>query len=340
MAYRIHLIETHESFDVAADESLLEGALRANVALRHDCRLGGCGACRVKLVEGAVRYDESPLALTPEDERDGYALACQARPAGDLVISTARADEACAEPRPHTARVHEIHPLSKDVLHVKLDVAPSEGLTYRPGQYLKIFTDAGTTRSFSMASVPNDTTLELHVRQIPGGAFTEGTLSRLRPGDTLDLELPHGTFFYREQDERPLLMIATGTGLAPIKSMLESLMDHADCPPVALYWGMRQPDDLYLHDDILQWGERLYDFHYTPVLSRAGDAWTGRRGYVHHAVLDDLQDLSEYAIYLCGSPNMIRDARKAFIERGANPAYLYADSFTFQSGQEATAKRA
>lgn len=329
MTYRIQILETQQVFQVAPGETLLQGALRHDVALPHDCQLGGCGSCRLKLVEGSVAYDEMPFGLTPEEEAAGYALACQARPQGDLVVSTARAEEACVDPTRHRAVIRDLRALCGDVIHLDLEIPEAE-IDYRPGQYLKIVGEDGLPRSFSMASRPAGARVDLHVRRIAGGAFTEATLGKLRPGDTLDVELPHGSFFYRASDYRPLLMVATGTGIAPIKSILESLMDDDDCPPVSLYWGARQPADLYLDAEIGGWGERLYDFQYVPVLSRAGDAWQGRRGYVQHAVSEDMADLSEHAIYLCGSPDMIRDAKQAFLERGASPDHIYADSFTFQ----------
>ena len=183
--------------------------------------------------------------------------------------------------------------------------------------------------------MPSAGVVDLHVRRIPGGTFTDGALQQLRPGDAGE-ELPHGAFFYRAKDYRPLLMVATGTGLAPIKSILEALMDDGDCPPVSLYWGAREPSDLYLHDEIRGWGERLYDFRYVPVLSRARDDWQGRRGYVQSAVLEDLGELSgelsEYAIYLCGSPEMIRDASARPSRPRRQSDHIYADSFTFQRG--------
>jgi CDP-4-dehydro-6-deoxyglucose reductase len=330
MSYRIQIVETRESFAVERGETLLQGALRANIRLPHECQLGGCGTCRLKVLEGAVCYEEPPMGLEPEDEAAGYALACQALPQGDLVISKVSADEECATPATHSATVRQVLALSRDVVHLQLEVPHVDALDYRPGQYLKLFSDDGLARSFSMASIPRAGLVDLHVRRIPGGAFTDGTLARLRAGDTLRVELPHGNFFYRAKDYRPLLMVATGTGIAPIKSILESLMDDPDCPPVSLYWGMRTAEDLYLDDHIPAWGERLYDFHYVPVLSRAAAGWQGRRGYVHHAVAADLSDLSEHAVYLCGSPDMIRDAKRTFVERGADPDYLYADAFTFQ----------
>jgi CDP-4-dehydro-6-deoxyglucose reductase len=202
---------------------------------------------------------------------------------------------------------------------------------YRPGQHMNVLLGDGTHRSFSMASVPDGNIADFHVRRIPGGRFTDVLLPQLQAGDMLDVELPHGTFRYHEEDYRSLVMVATGTGLSPIKCILESLMDDPDCPPVWLYWGMRTEEDLYLHDEIEQWGSRLYEFRYVPVLSRASGAWSGRRGYVQDAVLQDHEDMSEHAIYLCGSPNMISDAKKAFLARGASVDHIYVDGFNFQS---------
>lgn len=334
MSHRIELLETRQAFFVERNETLLEAALRSGIALPHECQLGGCGTCRIRVLQGQVRYDEEPMGLAPDEAAAGYALACQARPTADLLVSTARDDEACAEPARHRARVRALRALTPDVLHLELELPELDvlSLDYRPGQYLKLHTADGLARSFSMASAPRGDLVDLHIRRIPGGAFTDRVLPAMQAGDTLDVELPHGNFFYRARDYRPLLMVATGTGIAPIKAMLESLMDDPDCPPVSLYWGMRQQDDLYLHGEIPGWAERLYDFHYVPVLSRAAASWDGRRGYVHHAVLEEVGDLSEHAIYLCGSPNMIRDAREAFLARGASASHIYADSFTFQHG--------
>ena len=202
---------------------------------------------------------------------------------------------------------------------------------YRPGQYINILLPDGGHRSFSMASRPHPQALDFHIRRIPEGRFTSGHAARLRPGDRLTVELPHGSFCFHAEDYRPLLMVATGTGLAPIKSILESLMDDEDCPPVSLYWGMRTEADLYLQDEIRSWPARFDDFRYVPVLSRADAGWSGRRGHVQQAVLEDFEDLSEHAIYLCGSPAMIGDAKRAFLARNASIDHLYSDSFTFQS---------
>ncbi|MDE1005718.1 MAG: FAD-binding oxidoreductase [Paraburkholderia fungorum] len=330
MSYQIQVLETGACFAAEHDESLLSAALRANVALAHDCQFGGCGTCRIKVLGGTLDYEEFPLGLTPEEADAGFALACQARPRSDMVIGTGHVGTPASEPARHTARISGIRALSRDVTHLTLMLPAEAALRYRPGQYMNVLLEDGSGRSFSMASAAEGGQIDFHVRKIPGGHFTDRVIAGLKVGDSLEVELPLGTFRLHAEDYRPLLMVATGTGLAPLKAMLESLMDDPDCPPVSLYWGGRTSADLYFHDEIAQWAQRLYEFRYVPVLSRADERWAGRRGYVQHAVCDDYADLSEHAVYLCGSPAMIADAKRAFISQGASIDHLYADSFTFQ----------
>jgi CDP-4-dehydro-6-deoxyglucose reductase len=188
----------------------------------------------------------------------------------------------------------------------------------------------GATRSFSMASAPAGNLVDFHVRRIPGGRYTDQWLGQARPGAALEIEAPLGVFSYHEEDWRPMIMMATGTGIAPIKAILESLLDNDDCPPVTLYWGMRTEADLYLREQIEGWAGRLYEFNFVPVLSRAGADWQGRRGHVQQAVLADHGDLSEHAFYLCGAPAMVSEATTLLAGRGASLDHVYADSFTFQ----------
>lgn len=337
MAHRVQVADTGQSFEVSADQTVLAAALEAGVALAHDCQLGGCGTCRIKLLDGRVRYAEFPLALTPEEESQGYALACQAQPESDLVISPARVQIELPPSERCTAVVEAVHALSPLVTALSVRVPDLDVLTYRPGQYMNVILPDGSTRSFSMASKPDSNRVDFHIRRIEGGHFTEGRLPRLQGGDKLSVEIPLGSFCFRAEDYRPLLMVATGTGLAPIKAMLESVMDDPDCPPVSLYWGARTRTDLYLHEEICNWGERLYEFNYAPVLSRPDAGWDGRSGYVQDAVGADLPDLSEHAIYLCGSPLMISAAKSAFLARGATLDFIYTEGFTAQQSQPVAA---
>lgn len=330
MSFQIQLPETGQSFQSGRDESILTAALRSGVKLPHDCQFGACGACRVRLLDGVVEYDEYPMALSPEDEARGLAIACQARARSALKIQVEQIAQPRMEPKRHSAIIKGMAQLGPNVTHLTLEIFGEDALDFRPGQYANIVLPDGIARCFSMASKPHNRTIDFHIRRIPGGHFTDRMLRQLSPGDALDVELPLGTFFWHEADDRPLLMVATGTGLAPIRSILESLLDNYDCPPVTLYWGARTEADLYLHNEIGAWGDRLCNFNYVPVLSQPDAAWGGRHGYVQHAVLRDFADLSDYSIYICGLPDMIRDARTAFQQRAASVEHMYADTFHFQ----------
>jgi len=330
MGYRIEVLETGEVFEAGGEEAVLDAATRQGVSLRHECTFGTCGTCRVRLVEGDVRYDEPPMALSCAESEQGFALMCQARAMGPLVISTARALAIVAPAARHAAVIKDVRPVTTEVLHLKIEIPGLAEPAWRPGQYMNVHLPDGTHRSFSMASCPAGGIVDFHVRRIAGGRFTEERLSAMRPGDALEIELPLGAFGLHKSDYRPLVMVATGTGIAPIKSMLESLLDDDDCPPVSLYWGMRTEADLYLDDVFRSWRGRLYEFEYVPVLSRADALWPGRRGHVQQVVIADFPDLSGHGIYLCGSPAMIDEAKNEFVARGALLDHLHIDAFTFQ----------
>lgn len=330
MVHRVLWLQSQQQFDVAPGENLLEAASRQGVELPHECTFGGCGTCRIQVLEGSVDYEELPLALTEEEHAQGVGLACQARALSDLVISV-EPSAGCSDPTLLNAEVSELRLLSPDIYHLQLRLPEEHGIVYRPGQYLNIHLDDATHRSFSMANPPDAGRVDLQIRRIAGGYFTDRLLSQMQPGHQLRVEMPHGAFYYRASDYRPMVFAATGTGIAPIKAILESMLDDDDCPPVSLYWGMRCEQDLYLAEQIAGWRDRLYEFEFVPVLSRPSAAWRGRTGYVQDAVLNDVPDLSEHAIYLCGSPVMIQDAKARFVEAGAQAAHVYSDSFLFQS---------
>ncbi|MGZ5271342.1 MAG: 2Fe-2S iron-sulfur cluster-binding protein [Ramlibacter sp.] len=328
MSHRISVRETGAAFVAEPGELLLEAANRQGVRLPHECTFGACGTCRIKLLQGRVDYEEMPPALSEEEANAGYALACQARPCSDLVVSVQCAKVVPA-PERRQAVVRSLREWTAQVVNLELEIE-ADDLQYQPGQYMNVLLEDGAHRSFSMASAPSGRRVDFHVRRIPGGRFTDASLRNLAAGDRLQVEIPLGDFRYHAEDYRPLVMVATGTGLAPIKSMLESLMDDPDCPPVSLYWGARTAADLYLADEIRSWGERLYEFDFVPVLSRADAAWSGRRGHVQDAIAADFDDLSEHALYMCGSPAMIAEAKARLLQLGASADHLYVDGFTFQ----------
>ena len=339
MHYRVLWMQTQQSFEVGADESVLDAATRQGVDLPHDCTFGGCGTCRMKVETGSFAYadGELPMAMSDEEHAEGYALACQARAQSDLVISV-ETGPACSPPTVLRATVAELRWHTPGVYHLALDLPEGHGVQYAPGQYLNIRLPGGEHRSFSMASPPVGNRVTLQIRKIAGGRFTEAMLATAQVGDALEVEMPHGSFFYRAKDYQPMVFAATGTGFAPIKAILESLLDDEDCPPIHFYWGMREESDLYLLDEIQSWASRLYEFTFVPVLSRASASWTGRRGYVQDAIAEDFADLSEHSIYLCGSPHMIQDAKAMVGLAGAAMDKIYSDSFIFQNEAAAIAE--
>lgn len=332
MSYQIFWMQTQQAFHVDADESVLDAATRQGVNLPHECTFGGCGSCRIQVVEGHFTYPdgELPLAMTDEEHAQGYALSCQARAQSDLVISL-EDGPVCSAPDTFTATVAEVLLHTPDIYHLALDLPDGHGVTYAPGQYLNVLLDNGEARSFSMSSPLQGNRVTLQIRKIAGGRFTSEQLGQLQIGDPLQVELPHGSFYHRAQDYQPMVFAATGTGLAPIKAILESLLDDADCPPIHFYWGMRSQADLYLLDEIQSWASRLYEFTFVPVLSQPSDGWSGRTGYVQDAIAEDFEDLSEHAVYLCGSPSMIQDAKALLTLSGARMDKIYSDSFVFQN---------
>ena len=339
MNYRVLWLQTQQSFEVGADESVLDAATRQGVDLPHDCTFGGCGTCRMQVQEGRFAYadGELPLAMSDEEHAQGYALACQARAQSDLVISV-ETGPACSAPTQLRATVAEIRLHTPDIYHLALDLPEGHGVQYAPGQYLNICLPGGEHRSFSMSSPQQGNRVTLQIRKIAGGRFTEQMLARTQPGDVLDVELPQGSFYYHAKDYQPMVFVATGTGFAPIKAILESLLDDEDCPPIHFYWGMRSEADLYLLDEIAAWAGRLYEFTFVPVLSRASDNWSGRRGYVQDAIAEDFGDLSEHSLYLCGSPSMIQEAKALLALSGAALDKIYSDSFVFQNEAAAVAE--
>ena len=333
MAHQVVVIETGDRFDVAPEETILQAAQRHGVRIYSECEFGGCGTCRIQVVKGSVQYEDDflPMSVSGEEHEQGFAAACQARLNQDVEISLANHIVTLPATQELTLAVAKVQPLSQGIYQLVLEGEALRDIDYWPGQYLSIDVGDGRQRSFSMANASSaEGQLQLHVREVEGGMFTQQQLPTLQVGAPLQVTLPLGTFYYRDKDWRPMIFAATGTGIAPLRAILESLLDNEDCPPISLYWGMRTEADLYQQAEFESWASRLYDFEFIPVLSQPSAEWSGRTGYVQHAISSDFDDLSEHALYLCGSPDMINDARRHCAERGADAAFIYADAFNFQ----------
>jgi CDP-4-dehydro-6-deoxyglucose reductase, E3 len=341
--HNVTLQPSGHQFSVEAGESILTAALRHGFVLPYGCRNGACGSCKGKVLEGSVDYGEyQKKALSDAEKAAGKALFCQARPLCDVVVEARTVGAAKDIPiKTLPCRVQKLERLADDVMVLYLKLPANERLQFLPGQYLEFLLRDGSRRSFSMANAPHDDELvQLHVRHVPGGQFTDHVFGKMKERDILRFEGPHGTFFLREDSDKPIVFLASGTGFAPIKSILETAFAKGIERPMVLYWGGRRPQDLYMHALAESWAAAHDNFRYVPVISDAlpEDDWRGRSGFVHRAVMEDFPDLSGHQVYACGVPVMVDSARKDFIERCALPEdEFYADSFTTQADLAADA---
>jgi CDP-4-dehydro-6-deoxyglucose reductase len=330
------LIEPHgRHITVAADRPVLEGALAAGLNLPHSCKSGHCASCRARLRAGEIEYPNGlPVGLTAEEAQAGNVLLCQARARSDLIVE-ARLITSVAEVDIKTlpCRIARLTLLAPDVLQVFLRLPAVESLRFHPGQYLDILLDEGRRRSFSIASPPHDSELlELHVRRVAGGGFTEHLFDALPVGSLLRIEGPIGQFVY-EQNQAPLLMIAGGTGFAPLKSMLRHVLEGGIDRPIHLYWGARQSQDVYEEELVLGWAHQYPQLRFTAVLSEATEtkAPHHRLGWVHEAVLADHANLEPFDVYAAGPPALVEAIRATFPRHGVREGRLFFDSFDYAS---------
>jgi CDP-4-dehydro-6-deoxyglucose reductase len=333
LEYKV-LIEPHgRHITVTADRPVLEGALAAGLNLPHSCKSGHCASCRARLRSGEVEYPNGiPVGLTPQEAQAGNVLLCQARARSDLVVE-ARLIASVAEVDIKTlpCRIARLAPLAPDVLQVFLRLPAVESLRFHPGQYLDILLDGSKRRSFSIASPPHDSQLlELHVRRVPGGGFTEHLFDALPVGSLLRIEGPIGQFVYQETPA-PMLMIAGGTGFAPLKSMLRHILEGGIDRPIHLYWGARQSQDVYEEELVLQWVHQYPNLRFTAVLSEATETKAAhqRLGWVHEAVLADHPNLEAFDVYAAGPPALVEAIRTTFPGRGVREGRLIFDSFDY-----------
>ena len=335
MSYQVTILPSGHEFLVAENESVLDAALRERGGvLPYGCRNGTCGSCMATLQSGQVYYPEvRPPALSEREQAEGKALLCQARPRSDLVI-VAREVKTSGDLVVKTlpCRVENRELLAPDVMRLWLKLPNTERLQFLAGHYIDILLADGRRRSFSLANPPHaDELLELHIRQVPGGFFTDYVFNRMKDKALLRLQGPLGTFALREDSPRPILLIGGGTGFAPLKAMLEHAFHVGLDRSLHLYWGARAKVDLYLDALPRRWAVEHANFRYTPVLSEPHpeDQWSGRTGWVHEAVAADYPDLRGYEVYLSGPPPMIAAAKPAFAVRGLPAEQMFYDSFEF-----------
>jgi len=334
MSYKVSIQPSGHTFKVNEDEFILEAALRQQITFPYGCKSGVCGNCLGKVIEGKIEYpDGLPATIMEHEHEQGKALFCVSKAKSDLVLEVKEVENSAdIKIQILPARVSSLRKLSSDVMEMSLSLPESKPFDFRAGQYIEFILRDKSRRAFSLASTPSQTgELELHLRHIEGGKFTSHVFDEMKEKAIVRFEGPFGTFFIREESNRPLILIAGGTGFAPIKSMIEQLIEQGDTRPIHLYWGVRAEADLYRNDLAEKWAFQRENIDYIPVLSDpvAEDDWQGREGFVHAAVLEDFADLSAYDVYMAGPPPMINAAKESFAKQGLQEDQLYSDSFDY-----------
>jgi len=335
MAFNITIKPSNHSFPTEVDETILDAGLKHGYNLPYGCRNGVCGACKGKILQGSVDHGNYQDHVLSEAEiASGLTLFCCAKPKSDLLIECHEVSATEDIPvKTLPCRIHKLEKLSDDVMAIYLKLPANERLQFLAGQYIDILMKEGKPRSFSLANAPHDDDfLQLHIRNIPGGTFTQHVFTDMKERDILRIEGPKGTFYLREDSDKPILFVASGTGFAPAKAIIEHALHIGVQRPMHLYWGVRVPADFYMPDLAQQWEARGIKF--TPVLSepRVEDHWQGRQGFVHQAVLDDYSDLSGHQVYACGAPIVVESAHRDFTTlRGLPNEEFFSDPFTFVS---------
>jgi CDP-4-dehydro-6-deoxyglucose reductase len=335
------------TFSVDSGEAILQAAIRQGIGMPYGCKDGACGSCKCRKVEGLVVHGvHQAKALSAEEEAQGCILTCCGVPQTDVVIYSKQVTDESAFPvRKMPSRVLSMERRAHDVIILRMQLPANDTLRYHAGQYVEFILRDGSRRSYSMATAPHNlmqptgagTTapvIELHVRHMPGGKFTDHVFTAMKDKEILRLEGPYGSFYLREDSDKPMIMLASGTGFAPIKAVIEHIHFRGITRPVTLYWGGRRPADLYLEDWVKAQMAQMPNLRYVPVISNAlpEDNWTGRTGFVHKAVMDDFPDLSGHQVYACGAPIVVDSARDQYTELcKLPPDEFHADSFTTEA---------
>ncbi len=341
--FHITIQPSGRTFSASADESILAAGIRAGIGMPYGCKDGACGSCKCKKISGDVTHGpHQTKALSAEDEANGFVLTCCGVAHSDVVLESRQVTQEGAFPiKKMPTRVSLMEKKSDDVMRLLLQLPANDKFVYHAGQYVEFLLRDGARRSYSMANAPHTQGeglgLELHIRHMPGGKFTDQVFGTLKEKDILRIEGPYGSFYLREDSAKPLVLLASGTGFAPLKAILEHMQFKGITRPATLYWGGRRPSDLYMDDWVKARLADMPNLRYVPVVSNAlpEDGWIGRTGFVHQAVLQDLPDLSAYQVYACGAPIVVESARVDYVKAGLPEEEFFADSFTSEADKAA-----
>lgn len=335
--FNITVQPSGRSFRVEPGEAILAAAIRHGIGLPYGCKDGACGSCKCRKIEGTVVLGPHQVkALSPDEEAAGFVLTCCGIAQSDVVLESRQVTDESAFPiKRMPSRIAALERRAPDVMLVRLQLPANDTFRYHAGQYIEFLLKDGVRRSYSMANAPhNGPQLELHIRYMAQGVFTEHVFHTMKEKEILRIEGPYGSFFLREDSAKPMILLASGTGFAPIKAVIEQLQFKGLDRPATLYWGGRRPRDLYMDDWVRARVAEMPNLRYVPVVSDAlpEDGWQGRTGFVHRAVLEDFPDLSGHQVYACGAPVVVESARDEYgAVAGLPPHEFFADAFTTEA---------
>ena len=344
MAFQIVVQPSGRSFTVEGDETLLSAGIRQGLNMPYGCKDGACGSCKCKKISGEVQLGTyQTKALSDKERAQGLVLTCCATALSDVVLESKQVTSADAFPmKKMPVRVASMEKVSSDVMRIFLQLPATELMQYHAGQYVEFLLRDGSRRAYSMANAPHTLEadapkVELHIRHMPGGKFTDHVFGAMKEKDIQRVEGPQGSFYLREESDKPIVLLASGTGFAPIKALIEHMQHKGITRPTRLYWGGRRPSDLYLNDWVLAQLPLMPHLQYIPVVSDAlpEDAWSGRTGFVHMAVLQDTPSLAAYQVYACGAPIVVDSAKRDYVASGLPEDDFFADSFTSEADKAA-----
>jgi CDP-4-dehydro-6-deoxyglucose reductase len=340
-AFHITIEPSGREFDVPAGDTVLAAGIAQGINLPYGCKDGACGSCKCKKISGSVTHGvHQSKALSEAEETQGFVLTCCASPLSDVVLESRQVtQEGALAIKKMPTRVTWLQKVSDDVMVIKLQMPANDVFAFHAGQYIEFLLQGGVRRSYSMANAPHliNQGLELHIRHMPGGKFTDHVFGAMKERDILRIEGPYGSFYLREDSAKPIVLLASGTGFAPIKAIIEHLQFKGSKRAATLYWGGRRPADLYLEEWVKTKLAEMPNLRYVPVVSNAltEDKWQGRTGFVHRAVLQDLPDLSGHQVYACGAPVVVDSARTDYLAAGLPDDEFYADAFTSEADKAA-----
>ena len=345
--FQVSVLPSGRTFSVNPDEAILPAAIRQGIGMPYGCKDGACGSCKCRKLSGEVVHGaHQSKALSAEEEAAGLILTCCGVPQTDVVLESRQVTDESAFPvRKMPSRVMSLEKKSSDVMVVRLQLPANDAMRYHAGQYIEFILRDGARRSYSMANAPHTVlktdapapvgpSVELHIRHMPGGKFTDHVFTAMKEKEILRVEGPYGSFYLREDSDKPMILLASGTGFAPIKAIIEHMQFKGIARPATLYWGGRRPSDLYMDDWVRARVAEMPGLKYVPVISNAlpDDNWTGRTGFVHKAVLEDLPDLSGHQVYACGAPIVVDSARADYTALASLPEdEFFADAFTTEA---------